>query len=398
MKIDITQKDVDESLKDEIDIGIFKNSDRIIHGVDHLVDIKPFPIKSVDTVNPEANIDYEDLFKDQIESDEMRKWMDVQKKYVLSFILNDKTNNQSQQIDRFKKIYDNVTTLNMVFNGDFQVTDYPRYIDDYNSDIQQKFLKTKFGYAPLDISTFMEFQKFIMDSPPTTEDMYVYRWISKINSDVCSKPTRPNFLHRLLQFGQIHNFLSTTWSPYFGASGQQSGFITPDKTTLLRIFIPKGSHVLLLPTKEESKYTNLYNDVESWVNFNELEIMLPMFSYLYKKPCTDIPTENTIVYRGPVYNHNDWTMEIKTLNVKMIDCCFSNTLTPEYELRIIESYILDPTIENFFNLPYDAQNKILSSIPKDHKLYKRVHQQFKKYQKKLKDNKFLKIYYNSKEK
>lgn len=390
MKIDITQKDIDEYLKDEVDIGIFKNSDRFIHGVDHLVDIKPFPIKSVDNTDANtSNINYEDLFKNTVESDEMRKWMDAQKKYVLSFILNDKTKNKSQQIHKFRKIYDNVTTLNMIFKGSFGIEDYPRYIDYYNSDIQEKFLKTKFGYSPLDISVFMEFQKFIMDSPPTTEDMYVYRWISKIDSDVCSKSTRSNFLHKFLQFGQTHNFLSTTWSPYFGASPQQSVFITENKPTLLRIFIPKGSHVLLLPTKEESMYTNSYNELEPWVMYNELEIMLPMFSYLYKKPCTNIPTETNIVYAGPVYNWDNYTIKIEKLNIKMIDCCFSNTLTPEYEMRIIESYILDPTIENFFNLPYQTQSKIISSIPKDHKLYKRVHKQFNKYQTKLKYNKFL---------
>ncbi len=244
----------------------------------------------------------------------------------------------------------------------------------------------------------MEFQKFIMDSPPTTEDMYVYRWITKIDSDVCSKATRNNFLDRILQFGQTHNFLSTTWSPYFGASAQQSVFINGNKTTLLRIFIPKGSHVILLPTEEESKYTNSYNDVESWVRYNELEIMLPMFSYLYKKPCTNIPTETSIVYKGPTYNWDTHVLKIQTLNVKMIDCCFSNTLTPKYEMRIIESYILDPTIENFFNLPYYSKSKILGSIPKDHKLYKRVQKQFNKYKEKLQDNKFLETYYNSKEK
>lgn len=374
----ITQKNVDNSLKQEVDIGIFKNSDRIISGVDHLIDIKPFPITYT---NQLESTNYEELFKSQIKSEKMKKWMDSQKNYVNKFIENDKKNNNNKELIRFRDIYLKINDLNTGFNAPY--LSYPRYLEYYNSELQKKFLN--FFKA----TEFADFQKFIMDSPPTTEDMYIYRWVGNIKSDVCSKSNSTVFNKDYIQFGQTHNFLSTTWSPYFGGTGQQAYFIRENQPTLLRIFVPKGSHILVLPTKQDSEYIDIYNLKKYWVNYNELEIMFPMFSYLYKKPCTDIPTEKTITYGGPFlkWGHQQ---AVGLFKIKMIDCCFSNTMTPEYEIRIIESYILDPTIENFINLPYSAKSKIISSVPKDHWLYKTIQTQYKAYVSLLEKNQFLK--------
>ena len=76
--MNITKKDIDKSLLKEVDIGIFKNSDRIITGVNHLIDIKPFPINTSKWLIMN-NLDYQELFKNQIQDEELKKWIEFRK-------------------------------------------------------------------------------------------------------------------------------------------------------------------------------------------------------------------------------------------------------------------------------------------------------------------------------